>query len=329
MSHELFLLKDGKKQNITQLVGNLAWSSNIDSLGTELSFDYAYNDTLHFKKYDMIEAGDHIALMNGNRYLGRFVVVEEAVSGRFGKPYTCFDYAWYLNKNETVIQFNKISASQAIKKLLDKFGVKHRIPTINTLITKIYKGQTVSDIIRDILDQVEKEINKKYRLEMDKDTVVVLDAKSIIINPTFKQSSNLSPVPIVAAMQSPNVTRSIEDLKNNVIVVKGGDDNVKVLATSKDQASINKFGLLSRVVEVDEKNEAQARNIARNTLSEANKIGETISVPLIGHDDIKAGRTLVIKEEITGLNGKYLIKTASHTENKGIHLVTVELEATA
>lgn len=105
MAHELFLVRGKQKQNITPLIGNLSWSSNIDALGVELTFDYAYNDSKYLKPYDIVKIGDHVTLLNNGKVVGRFIVVDESVSGRSGKSYTAFDYAWYLNKSGVIIQF--------------------------------------------------------------------------------------------------------------------------------------------------------------------------------------------------------------------------------
>lgn len=326
MAHQLILMKDGKKQNITQLIGNLAWSSNIDALGVELSFDFAYNDNRYYADLDLLEVGDQIAFMNESRFLGYFIVVTASASGRFGKSFTCFDRSWYLNKNKTIIQFKKAPASQAIGKLLDKFGIDHRIASMKPLITKIYNGEVVSDIIKDILEQVKQESKVIYRMEMDKATLVISKMTDLVIAPMVRLSSNTPAVPVASTIGSPSRELSIDEMRNQVIITAGGE-STKVYAQKSDKASIAKFGQLTEVVSVDEKNAAQSRNIAANTLDELNRVGETISCEMLGHDDIRAGRILNVEEPVTGLSGRYLIKSANHTVNNGIHKVSVELGA--
>ena len=326
MAHELYVIKGGKTKNITQAVGNLAWSSNIDALGVELSFDYAYNDTQYFVGLDILELGDHILLYNDGKELHRFVIVSQEVSGRFGKHFNCFDYAWYLNKNETVIQFNKISASAAIKKLLDKVGIKHKVIDIPTQISKIYKEkQPISEIIKDILEMATQERGTKYRMEMQIDTLVIEKQSNLLIDPKVKLSSNTAPFPVASAISNPSRKISIEDMKNKVIAVSSEEKAVKILAESSDPNSIAKFGQLTEVLIVDQKNQAQARNIAKNRLNEANRINEDISLELLGHDEIRAGRLMKFNEPVTGIVGTYLVKSANHTANNGIHKVNVQL----
>ena len=327
MAHQIVLMKDGKKRNITQLIGSLAWSSNIDALGVELSFNYAFNDSLYFEDLDLVEVGDQIALLNGSRFIGYFIVINSSVSGRFGKTFTCFDRAWYLNKNETVIQFKRVSASQAIAKLLDKFRINHKIASMPTSIKKIYKDMTVGDIILDILDQVQQETGVKYQLEMERDVLSIMKQGDLTIKPMIRLSDNNPEFPVTATVSVLSRSRSIEEMKNNVLVVADGEESVKVYTQAADKNSTARYGQLTEVVTLDQKNASQARNIAANTLMQLNRVGETVSCELLGHDDIRAGRVLELDEPVTGTTGNYLIKSANHTVNNGIHRVAVELEA--
>lgn len=324
MGHQLILIKGTKKLNITQLVSSLSWSSNVDTLGEELSFDYAYNDVFHINKFDVIELGDTVILFNEGIALHRYIIVSESINGRVSKSYTCFDYAYYLNKNMTVIQF-KISASEAIKKLCDKLNIKHNIVAMPTMIKQIYKVE-VSSIISDIMEQVKKETGTKYRMEMVDDVLTIRKQSDLLINPVVRLSSVTPLFPVTNAISNPSRSISVEDMKNKVIVSTSDDTLTKIYAESSDATSIKKFGLMTEVITVDAKNAAQARNMAKNTLAELNKVTEDVSLELIGHDDIKAGRLIDINEPITGIVGRYLIKSVNHTESNGIHRVSVELE---
>lgn len=324
MGHQLILIKNGNKSNITQMIGNLAWSGNVDTLGEELSFDYAYNDVVHISKYDIVELGDTVILFNEGKAIHRYIIIHEVINGRVSKSFTCFDYAYYLNKNKTVIQF-KVSASDAIRKLCDKFSIKHNIANMPTMIKQIYKVE-VSSIINDIMDQVKKETGSKYRMEMVDDVLTIRKQTDLLINPTVRLSSVTPLFPVTAAISNPIRSISMEDMKNKVIVATSDDTSTKIYAESSDTNSIKKYGLLTEVITVDAKNESQARNLAKNTLTDLNKFLEDNSLDLIGHDDIKSGRLIDINEPISGIVGRYLIKSASHSESNGIHRVSVQLE---
>ena len=61
-------------------------------------------------------------------------------------------------------------------------------------------------------------------------------------------------------------------------------------------------------------------------LKDLNKIVETGEIELIGNDEARAGRILEINEPVTGLVGRYFIKTVNHTSNNGIHIMKLSLE---
>ncbi|MOA08037.1 phage late control protein GPD [compost metagenome] len=115
-------------------------------------------------------------------------------------------------------------------------------------------------------------------------------------------------------------------MKNSVIVVSEGDDRSKIYISLKDDSNIVKYGLLTEVVTVDDKNRAQARNIARTTLNDLNRVNDTISCEMLGHDDVRAGRVIKLNEIELSLVGKYLILGVNHTVNNGIHKAAVELK---
>lgn len=320
----LILMQDGQKLDISQLAGGLAWTSNIDTLGEELTFSYAF-DVSSIVSIPELREGNIIIRFKDSVILHYYVIVSIQADGRYAKSVTCYDFGWYLNKNDAVIQFNRISVSEAIRKLCDKFGIKHNIVNIPTLVTKIYKDMAVSDIIKDLLELATQETRKKYVMEMVVDTLTISNQSDMLINPMVDIGGVI--VPATSLISSPSRKTSIDELRNNIIVVSDEESSTKIYATASDEESIRRYGQLTDVVTVDNKNAAQARNIARNTLAEQNKVQQECSIELPGHDDIKAGRLIDINEPITGIIGRYLITSAAHSLSKDIHKVSVELEA--
>lgn len=111
-------------------------------------------------------------------------------------------------------------------------------------------------------------------------------------------------------------------MKNSIKIISGNDESLRVIADVKNDGLIKQYGLLQQIESVDEKDIAQARNIANNLLKELGKISEENSLTLMGSTDIKAGRLIDIAEEITGMKGRYLIKDCTHNYNS---LYTVDL----
>lgn len=326
MSYEIWLVKSNEMINITPIVGTVAWSSDIDELAEQLTFEIAYNDNKFFP-INPCDIGDLVILKNDNFEIFRGIIFTEQKNGRSPIQYICFDYLIYLNKSKDIYQFNGVGAKKAISKILNDYNIPiGDIANINTKIDKIYHEKTIAEIIKDILDQVKKETGIKYWIEMRNGKLYIKKQADMLINPTFKLANNLQENYITDTISNPSRKRSIEDMRNSIKIVATNDKKVIIKAEIKDDNLIKKYGLLQEVQKVDEKDITKAKNIAKNLLSELGKVFEETAVEMLGNDEVKAGRLIQIEESITGMTGRYLIKNVSHNLDK-VHTMSLSLEA--
>lgn len=328
-NYRIDLIKNnGVSDDITGISGNLSWKDNIDTLGMELSFDVARNtEDILMVRYDLVEIGDKVILTNNDKEIFRGIIVDLGTE-RYKKSITALDYAFYLNQSKTVVQFNKVAASEVITKLCNEFGVPiGNIVGISTLITKIYKEETISDIIKDVLEQATNESGIKYRLESREGKIFVEPYSDLVIEPKIRLASNLSFMDPLKAIGNISKEESIIDMKNSILITSSDENKERVLATAMDGGNISKFGLLQEVHSVDEKEMGEAQNIANTKLKELNKVGEDISIgPLLGDDSVRSGRILKIDNDIFNLNGQYLIKDCTHNYQNRIHTMDITVE---
>lgn len=300
--------------DVNHIATNLSWSSNKDTLGQTLSFEMPFDENGALFPEAFVNPGDKVTLRHKSKVIFFGITVDEGMSGRAPGKYTCFDFGFYLNKNDITIQFRNQMAHAAIEDICKRFNIKCKITAIPVKIKKIYMGQLVSEVIKDILTIAEQKTGKKYRFEMQGDTFVVFHWRDMHIKVNAQWISN------------PQRNRSIENMKNSVQVVSGDEKKMKVYAEVKDNANIAKYGLLTKVETIDDKEKATAQQVANNLLKELNKIQETGAVSLLGNYEARAGRLLTLNEPVTGLIGDYFITDAQHTISNGIHLMTLSLE---
>lgn len=103
--HKLWKIEGNKRIDITAMASALTWNSNIDTLGVQLDFSIAFSDAKLVPKIDLT-IGDIILLDNNGYEIFRGIVVTENRTGRDARGYTCFDFAFYLNKSKAIYQFN-------------------------------------------------------------------------------------------------------------------------------------------------------------------------------------------------------------------------------
>lgn len=318
--HQLFNISNNLETNITPLVGDIQWRSNINELGEQLDFNIAFNDDRYFP-INPVDIGNIISLRNEDEIF-RGIVVSEQRNGRGAISYTCFDYAFYLNKSSGIYQFNKVSAKKAIETILDDFEVPiGNITGIPTIINKIFNERLISDIIKEIITIAEDEQGIKYRMEMRQGKLYIVKQEDMVIKATFKLADNIQPYDISSSISNSSRKRTIENMKNSIKLVF---DN-KVIAEEKKNNLIDKYGLLQEVKTVDKKDKAQAKNIAKKKLNELAKVFEDNSLEMIGNDKVRAGRIIEIEEPITGMKGQYLVKSVNHTLKNAIHRMQLSL----
>lgn len=283
---------------------NVSWNSDKDTLGSQFTFD-SIKDL-----YD----GQVVSLFSDDKELIRGIVLKKK-DNRSTWSYTIQDYSFYL-KDKVIKQFNNVKASDAINSLLSEAYIKGNICDIPTIINGLYKNKTLSDIIDDILKQSQQDQGIEYFKEIEAATLYVRKVQDMKINPNILLPKDIS------------VESSIENMKNKIQIVSNGESNNSIIASAEDTSKQSWYGILTDIQEVDDKNIAQAQNIANNALNDTNKIEKSCSLEvkvLDGGEDIKANRIIYLNAG-SRLCGYYKIKSATHTINKGSHKVNLTIE---
>lgn len=322
-------------RDYTDFVGEITISDNIDSLGAHLKFTaITHMFDQRMKKHVDIPIGSYVRVSDNDGHIlffGTVVTRSADMKGRW--TYDAYDEGFYLNKSMISIQFNNIDAHTAIKQVLAKQNFKcGKVCDIPTKIRKIYHGDIVADVIRDILKQAEEALGTKYRLE-------IRDSGSVFIE--LYRDLEVPLVPILvnsvdyvnAGREALDVkfTESMEDLKTQVTVVSGSEKAFRIRHVAMNEVGVNQFGLINEVIKADGKNQSQMREIAYNRLVEASVLKSTHTFKLFGDRRVRSGRVLNFEPRKDGslnLIGKYLVKSCVHTYSNNVYH-TMELEVQA
>lgn len=313
-----------EKYDISSMVGNVTLNSSLDTLGDQLDFEIAYSSMLFYPKFSL-DVGDRIKLFEGKEIFNGIIV--EKTRNEKTQSFSCFDFAFYLNKSKTIKQFNSVRADAAIKLLLADFSVSvGKIADMPTIIKKIYYDQEVSEVIKDIMEQATNATGVKYVMEMNEGKLCIFKDTELLINVKVKIAENFPMVDINETISNPSKKASIEEMKNCIVAYAGNDEKVKVIAEVRSDSLVKKYGLLQETKSLEDKDIAQARNIAQNLLKDLGKVMVEGSIEVLGNFDLRAGRTLLLNEPITNLVGKYKIKSVNHSMGT-VHTASLELEA--
>lgn len=318
--HKLYKQQGTDLIDITNYVGKITRRSTAKEISEELNFEMIYDDI--YKTNTTLEEGDIILLKNNNKLYFKGVVVTRSIKGRGSISYKCFDFGWYLNKNEDIYQFND-NVSNNITRILNDYGIKigYIIP-IPTIFKNVSRG-TLVNIMDENIKLAQKEQGLKYRWEMREDSFYLesLDQNVITYNTNIiADNENVNKY-----LKETSHSISIDGLYNAVKVAGENKNKIRYLAYTQDQNSINKYGKLQKLEYLDKDDYSKADSIAKNQLTTLNKLNEKINITVFGNDDCRANRVIEIEEPINKISGKFIINTCTH-KIETIHTMTLELE---
>lgn len=315
-----------KDKDVSEIIGNLTWRDTVDTLGVEVDFELPVNR--YDKKFEFlydITLGDPIQILNDKgETLVQAIIVSETPNGKI-TSFTAYDMAWYLNKSTVIKQFKKMIGNDCIKSLCKEIGIKVEVSGLDTKIDKIYKDKSISDVIKDIIEQCSQFNSKKFFIEYDKDTLRIMPYKKIKVVGQYEMQKDKF-INIDENIGGVSLSKSIVDMKNSVLVVTENKGAVRTIGQEQDTESIEKYGKLQEVVTLDEKEFSKANLVAKNELKKLNRITEDFSIDVLGDDKVKSGRVIDIDLPLFNLKGEYLIKESNHTISNNIHKINLKLE---
>lgn len=314
---KVIVIQEDKQIDISAFSGNVTLADNIDSLGRELNFDFLNNHVYDsYTQFTALRTGNTIILYDADEMIFQGQIITLSRNSISQYSVKCFDNAFYLNKNQTKIQFTNLSVKQAIQKLCEQEYIPYKIDCeIDTKVTKIYNGETIANIIDDLLKQATNDTGLKYRREYN--------YGSLYVNAMNNLKMIWKSKPLVSDF---SYDESIDNLANRVVVISSSEKNTTVYAEAKNEQSIKMYGQYTHYERVDDKKKAKAQKIADTKLKELSKTFEKATVTLLGDNYIRSGRIIQFEQPEIGLYGQYLVNHCTHNYSGSLHTMECEIK---
>lgn len=313
----LYTAGTGGTTDITPYTGGYTLSDNIDSLGAEFTFRLMSNPLdVNFRGKEL-PIGTKVVFFHNTTKMFSGVITSYSRNAMAIFEYKAYDYAFYLNKSEAQIQFNNnINTSDAIRRLCNENGVTvGSICDIPTPVNKIYQGNPISDIIKDLLRMAEDEQKVHYRMEV-RDAALYIERYQDL----YVQAEAVN---LIGDFSS---SYSVEDMANRIVIVSSSEKNQQIVAEKSDANSIRTYGQITKIEKVDDKKMSQAAEIAANKLLDKNSVKRSFSVTLLGSDAVRSGRMMIFDQPEINLTGAYLVKNCTHNFDGNKHTMRLDLE---
>ena len=139
-----------------------------------------------------------------------------------------------------------------------------------------------------------------------------------------KQATNVTTFDVLREASAPSVSKSISELRNEIVVYSEQDTSVSIQADIEDADSIKRYG---RRVGLEtysaDSDKISATQKAKNLLASMNMVSEGFTITTYGSDAVVAGVRLTIDMEEA--RGEFWVQAVEHTYGNP-RMMTMTLE---
>lgn len=309
--HRLQVLRGSAWTDISERVGEVALTDEMNTLSTELTFETSENPLDRYNPVLNLAVGDRVRLINGWDLIFQGVITAEDLR----RNYIAHDLGWYLGKSELVHQCSGVRADVAVRQLCSKAGIMvGSVPAMAISITKIWTGSTFAQVLEDILSEVTAQTGRQflYRVEGGKFWLRFLPTEITTLE--YRPADNVRSFDPTWALGELSGGRDLsQDFANAVVLAKEDSDVLYTLAKAENAASIAKYGRIQKTLTVSSDTTGIPVEIAAAALKESDRLGGEFEVSeMFGDDNAKSGRIVRFSSQKFGLSGLYRIKSVTH-----------------
>lgn len=310
----LVFARDGSYQDISNLLGRVAWSGDYKTVCRRLEFNYAADGQDSYVPRVNLELGYRVKFYENSgdaeELFDGYVFERAKGTGDDGIRVVCFDRGIYLKRNEAVYRFEGMTAAEITGKVCSDFQVEYdALPASGHTITRNFIGDTLYNIIQTCWNLTGAADGKKYLINFKADRLRVLsDAEFAPL--IFRSSSNLL---------NASVTESVQNMVNRVNIYDSADT---LIQTVENAENVRLYGLMQDYMKQSSGKDAPKE--AEKALKEKG-VNQKITVQGMGNTTCITGQSVYVEEPYTGLIGIFWIEADVHEWNDGVYSVKLTL----
>lgn len=266
-----------------------------------------------------VKLGREVRALENDNELFRGILFKSGINKDGQQSFTSYDYNVYLSKNSDHLKFVKKKASDVIKAICTKFGIKTgRIDDTKYVIPKlIFEGKTLYEMIVVALTETRKQTGKRY---------FIRNVKGALELHEVKVQTKVLHIEAGRNLLSANFSEDIEERKTQVKLT-GGDKSKPVEYVAKDTGAARDYGIMQHYEHKDDVTQAsKLKPLADALLKELNKTKQEFDVEALGDSEMVSGVLIKVTEPMTGLSGAFYIAADTHKFSaEGVHTMTLKL----
>lgn len=282
--------------DVSELVENIVWSGDTSQVARTLKVSAVRKEDFKVKE------GERIVLKEKNKIVFSGIIFDIGrTASSFVEQYLAYDLMFYINNSDINARF-KGTPEDIAGKVCKLLGIRTgRIAKTGIQVSMPCFGKRAYEAIMAAYTVAARKNGKKYIprvneknelevIEKGELCGVVLDGENNLIEATFKTS--------------------LQNMVNRVLIT---DKNNNIVKKIDDSGLIGKYGVIQRVLKQEEKKDmtSEAKNMIKGAEYSATVTGLSSDFRAV------SGKSIIIREKETGLNGKFYIESDSHTFSAG------------
>lgn len=295
------LLTGGK--DISELIEQIKWAGDTKQVARTVQFTIVKNRRDMDFPTVVINEGDEVIMQDerGKDIFGGIIFDIEKSAGSNAESYLAYDLMFYIN-NSDVNKFFDGTPEMIVQEICTELGVDTGDMAVTGLhISMPCFGKKAYEAIMMAYTAAARQNGSKYIPLMTNINKVSVLEKGTLCGAVMTGDYNL----VEATYKS-----TLQNLVNRVLIT---DKNNNVIKTVEDAVSIQKYGLVQRILKQNEGEDASTE--ARKMLVTTEASATVSGVP----NDFRAlsGYSIIVQEADTGLYGKFYIESDTHTFSCG------------
>ncbi|MEW9697939.1 hypothetical protein [Paenibacillus sp. SI8] len=306
---------------IDSIVTSVQWSGDITFPARKLEVNVS-NTIDSVKQALTLEVGKELRLFYDDTELFRGVIFRTQIDSAGKMTLLAYDENVYLDKNVDTKKFVNMTASAVIREICADFEIPtgtvadtdYVIPSLHLRNKKLYEMMLTA------LTVTRKQTGRRFFLYAKNGQLNLTERRDMVTTWVLENGTNIT---------GANYMQSIEDLRNQVKVTGGDEEKAPLVAVVKNQALIDRFGLMQHVETADsDAKQSEIEQMARELLDQLGKISDEAGIEALGNVEVTTGGAVYVREAMTGIIGAYYVSTDTHTFEDGSHRMSVTLSAT-
>jgi murein DD-endopeptidase MepM/ murein hydrolase activator NlpD len=266
--------------------------------------------------------GRKIRIMAGGTELFQGIIFGYDIDDRGQQSITAYDANHYLTKVSDSFRFDNKKASDIVKYLCKRFGIKMgKITDTGYVIPKlILRDKTLWNVIIIALTETRKKNNRQFSLQSKGGVLHLVERKEQLTRMYIEDGKNL-----IGATYSSNM----DDVKTQVSLT-GGDEDKPIHAFAVDTNAKNVYGTMQHYEHVSEITDTKRlQALAKNMLPQINKPEQEFDIEALGIMNVISGTSILVRESMTQISGAFYVINDTHNfQPDGHHTMSLTLSRT-